>query len=214
MIDKTMENNQSTPVVLTQDGNHTIHTLIDQDRINARLRVLAQEINEHYRHTEKLVVVGLLRGSFIFIADLVRLLTIPVEVDFMTVSSYGNATASSGDVQILKDLDTSIADFDVMLIEDIIDSGNTLTRVLAMLKTRHPKSISVCAMLDKPSRRMVEVPIDWSGFVIPNLFVVGYGIDCAQLNRNIPYIGYVITDNDSSGELFSKNLTIPDGTGG
>ncbi len=202
------------PSVLTQDGVQTIHTLIDKDRIDARLRVLAKEINEHYRDTEKLVVIGLLRGSFIFIADLVRLLTIPVEVDFMTVSSYGNTTVSSGDVQILKDLDSSIAGYDVMLIEDIIDSGNTLTRVLAILKTRNPKSISVCAMLDKPSRRTVEVPIDWSGFIIPNLFVVGYGIDCAQLNRNIPYIGYVITNDDSSGDLFNEKVTVEDGNGG
>ncbi|MCH9704750.1 MAG: hypoxanthine phosphoribosyltransferase [Proteobacteria bacterium] len=189
-------------------GKNIIYPLIDEAQITARLEDLAAQINARYTGTKRLVVVGLLRGSFIFIADLVRLLEIPVEVDFMTVSSYGDDTISSGDVRVRKDLDTSIADFDVMLVEDIIDTGNTLTKVLDLLKTRNPKSLSVCAMLDKPSRRQVAVNIDWSGFIIPNVFVVGYGIDCAQLDRNIPFIGYVKTEGDESGDLFNEEIEV------
>lgn len=179
-------------------GGNRIFPLITEARIAARLAELAGEINGRYAHSEKLVVVGLLRGSFIFIADLVRRLSVPLEVDFMTVSSYGSGTVSSGDVRVRKDLDTSIAGLDVMVVEDIVDTGNTLTRVLALLNTRRPKSLAVCAMLDKPSRREAEVRVDWTGFVIPNVFVVGYGIDCAQLDRNIPYIGYVKTAGDGA----------------
>lgn len=200
-----MPHDKITAPIAAELEDSNIYPLIDQNRIAQRIAILANSINQHYQHTDKLIVVGLLRGSFVFIADLVRLLTVPVEVDFMTVSSYGNTTISSGDVKILKDLDTSIADCDVMLIEDIVDTGNTLTKILAMLATRRPKSLSVCAMLDKPSRREVDVPIEWSGFVIPNFFVVGYGIDCAQLNRNLPYIGYVRTDGDSSSTLFGDD---------
>ena len=189
-------------------GKNIIYPLIDEAQITARLEDLAAQINARYTGTKRLVVVGLLRGSFIFIADLVRRLEIPVEVDFMTVSSYGDDTISSGDVRVRKDLDTSIADFDVMLVEDIIDTGNTLTKVLDLLKTRNPKSLSVCAMLDKPSRRQVAVNIDWSGFIIPNVFVVGYGIDCAQLDRNIPFIGYVKTEGDESGDLFNEEIEV------
>lgn len=181
-----------------------IKPLIDATQINDRLREIADDINRRYADSDKLVVVGLLRGSFIFIADLVRLLTVPVEIDFMVVSSYGNETVSSGEVRIRKDLDTAIAGLDVMVVEDIVDTGNTLTKVLEVLGTRQPKSLSVCAMLDKPSRREIEVKVDWAGFTIPNVFVVGYGIDCAQLDRNVPYIGYLDTEGDgSSGRLFN-----------
>lgn len=186
----------------------TIYPLIDEAQIQQRIGALAGEINRHYAGSRKLVVVGLLRGSFIFIADLVRLLRVPVEVDFMTVSSYGDETVSSGDVRVQKDLDTSIAGADVMVVEDIVDTGNTLTKILQLLQTREPRSLSVCAMLDKPSRREVAVDIDWAGFTIPNVFVVGYGIDCAQLDRNIPYIGYVRTDNDDSGDLFDEKVEV------
>ena len=191
---------------LSSSNGKIIYPLIGRQKIHGRLNALAADINARYANTQKLVVVGLLRGSFIFIADLVRLLKVPVEVDFMTVSSYGDAKMSSGDVRIRKDLDTSILGLDVMVVEDIVDTGNTLTKVLEILRTRQPKSLSVCAMLDKPSRREVPVSVDWAGFTIPNVFVVGYGIDCAQLDRNIPYIGYVRTDGDaSSGLLFEDS---------
>ena len=201
-----MESDQSKTTRV--DGElRRVYPLISGEQIVVRLQALADQINGHYADTQKLVVVGLLRGSFVFIADLVRLLTIPLEVDFMTASSYGSGTVSSGDVQIRKDLDTSIKGLDVMVVEDIVDTGNTLTRVLEILRTREPRSLSVCAMLDKPSRREVPVNIDWTGFVIPNVFVLGYGIDCAQLDRNIPYIGYVRTEgDDASGDLFKETI--------
>jgi len=137
------------------------------------------------------VVIGLLRGSFIFIADLVRELDLPVEVDFLEVSSYGNATESSREVRILKDLRGEIEGRDLLVVEDIVDTGRTLRHVLDILATRHPRRIEVCALLDKPSRREVDVKARWIGFDIPDKFVVGYGIDYAQRNRNLPHIGAV-----------------------
>ena len=137
------------------------------------------------------MVVGLLRGSFVFIADLVREIELPVEVDFIEASSYGNATVSSREVPILKDLRGEIEGRDVLVVEDIIDTGRTLSHVLAILGTRRPKRLEVCALLDKPSRREVEVRAKWVGFEIPDEFVVGYGIDYAQRNRNLPHIGKV-----------------------
>ena len=157
----------------------------------ARVEALAAEISGHFRGTDKLVVIGLLRGSFIFIADLVREIELPVEVDFLEVSSYGNATESSREVRILKDLRGEIEGRDLLVVEDIIDTGRTLRHVLDILATRHPKRIEVCALLDKPSRREVEVKARWIGFEIPDKFVVGYGIDYAQRNRNLPHIGAV-----------------------
>ena len=149
-------------------------------------------IKEQYRDTEQLVVVGLLRGSFVFIADLVRRLDLPVEVDFMTVSSYGDKMESSRQVRIIQDLETPIKRRDVLIVEDIIDTGHTLSQVYDILKTREPRSLRVCALLNKPSRREVEVEIDWVGFEIPDEFVIGYGIDFAQQGRNLPHIGVVI----------------------
>ncbi len=170
---------------------YAIDQLISAKAIAARVEALAAEISTHYRGTDRLVVVGLLRGSFIFIADLVRELDLPVEVDFMEVSSYGNATESSREVRILKDLRGEIEGHDLLLVEDIVDTGRTLRHVLDILATRHPKSLEVCALLDKPSRREVEVKARWTGFEIPDRFVVGYGIDYAQRNRNLPHIGAV-----------------------
>jgi hypoxanthine phosphoribosyltransferase len=135
--------------------------------------------------------VGLLRGSFVFIADLVRELKMPVEVDFLEVSSYGNSTQSSREVRILKDIRGEIKGCDVLLVEDIIDTGYTMHHVQNLLQSRDPNRIEVCALLDKPSRREVEVNVRWIGFEIPDAFVVGYGIDYAQRNRNLPYIGKV-----------------------
>jgi len=171
---------------------HDIDILITETEIGARTTQLARMISEHYTDTEQLVVVGLLRGSFVFIADLVRRIDLPVEVDFMTVSSYGNAMESSRQVRIIQDLETPIKGRDVLIVEDIIDTGHTLSQVYDILKTREPKSLRVCALLNKPSRREVEVEIDWVGFDIPDEFVIGYGIDFAQQGRNLPHIGIVI----------------------
>ena len=170
---------------------YTVDELISAKAIAARVEALAREISAHYADTDKLVVVGLLRGSFIFIADLVRELDLPVEVDFMEASSYGNSTESSREVRILKDLRGEIAGRDVLVVEDIVDTGYTLKHVLEILETRHPRRMEVCALLNKPSRRETDVTARWVGFDIPDKFVVGYGIDYAQRNRNLPHIGAV-----------------------
>ena len=137
------------------------------------------------------VIIGLLRGSFVFMADLARAIEIPLEVDFMTASSYGNTMESSRDVRILKDLDDDIKGKDILLVEDIIDTGNTLNKVREILALREPNSIEICTLLDKPERREVNVDVKWVGFEIPDEFVVGVGIDYAQKYRNLPYIGKV-----------------------
>jgi hypoxanthine phosphoribosyltransferase len=173
------------------ETDYVIDEMISAKAIAARVEALAREISEHFAGSDKLVVVGLLRGSFVFIADLVRELDLPVEVDFLEASSYGDAMVSSREVRILKDLRAGIEDRDVLLVEDIIDTGRTLSHVLAILKTRNPKRLEVCALLDKPSRREVDVRARWTGFEIPDEFVVGYGIDYAQRNRNLPFIGKV-----------------------
>lgn len=172
-------------------SNYVIDELISAKAIAARVEALAKEISAYYGDTNKLVVVGLLRGSFIFIADLVRELELPVEVDFLEVSSYGNSTSSSREVRILKDLRGEIEGRDVLVVEDIVDTGHTLRHVLDLLATRHPRRMEVCALLDKPSRREVDVKARWVCFEIPDRFVVGYGIDYAQRNRNLPHIGAV-----------------------
>ncbi|RUT31298.1 hypoxanthine phosphoribosyltransferase [Arsenicitalea aurantiaca] len=171
--------------------DYVIDELISAKAIAARVESLAREISTYFADTDKLVVVGLLRGSFIFIADLVRELDLPVEVDFLEVSSYGNATESSREVRILKDLRGEIEGRDILVVEDIVDTGHTLRHVLDILATRHPRRVEVCALLDKPSRREVDVRARWIGFEIPDKFVVGYGIDYAQRNRNLPHIGAV-----------------------
>ena len=172
-------------------SNYEIDEMISAKSIAARVETLAKEISEHFKDTDKLVVVGLLRGSFIFIADLVRELDLPVEVDFLEASSYGNATESSREVRILKDLRGEIEGRDVLVVEDIVDTGHTLHHVLHLLKARSPGRLKTCALLDKPSRRETDVKADYIGFEIPDEFVVGYGIDYAQRNRNLPYIGAV-----------------------
>ncbi|MCL4187278.1 MAG: hypoxanthine phosphoribosyltransferase [Rhodobacteraceae bacterium] len=170
---------------------YVIEPMISAKAIAARVEALAQEITSAFSDTDKLIVVGLLRGSFVFIADLVREIDLPVEVDFLEASSYGNATQSSREVRILKDLRGQIAGRDVLVVEDIVDTGFTLSHVRTLLMSRAPKRLEVCALLDKPSRREVDVRATWTGFVIPDEFVVGYGIDFAQRNRNLPYIGKV-----------------------
>jgi hypoxanthine phosphoribosyltransferase len=170
---------------------YTIDQLISAKAIAARVEALAREIALHFAGTDKLVVAGLLRGSFVFIADLVRELDLPVEVDFLEASSYGDALESSREVRILKDLRGPIEGRDVLLVEDIVDTGHTLRHVKALLQTRGPARLRTIALLDKPSRREVDVAADWIGFSIPDEFVVGYGIDYAQRDRNLPFIGKV-----------------------
>ncbi|MDF7670183.1 hypoxanthine phosphoribosyltransferase [Orbaceae bacterium ESL0721] len=174
---------------------HTLKPMISEEAIKQRISQLGDQINQDYQNSQnELILVGLLRGSFIFMADLCRAITIGHEVDFMTASSYGNATMSNREVKILKDLDEDIHGKDILIIEDIIDTGNTLSKVLEILRLRHPRSIEICTLLDKPSRREVDVPVKYVGFAIPDEFVVGYGIDYAQHYRHLPYIGHVILE--------------------
>jgi len=171
---------------------HTIEVMISEEKIKARVEQLGQQITEHYKNSDNLVMVGLLRGSFVFMADLARAIKVNHSVDFMTASSYGNNMESSRDVHILKDLDDAIEGKDVLLVEDIIDTGNTLSKVLQILNLREPNSIQICTLLDKPTRREEDVAVKWIGFEIPDEFVVGVGIDYAQKYRHLPYIGKVI----------------------
>ena len=170
---------------------YKIDPMISAKAIAARIEDLAREITAMFEGTEKLIVVGLLRGSFVFIADLVREIDLNVEVDFLEASSYGDSTESSREVRILKDLSASIEGRDVLIVEDIVDTGHTLSHVVRLLRSRHPKRLETIALLDKPSRREVSIKATWTGFEIPDEFVVGYGIDFAQRNRNLPYIGKV-----------------------
>lgn len=178
---------------------YVIDEMISAKAIAARIEALCREIVEEYGDTDKLVVVGLLRGSFVFIADLVRELRLPIEVDFLEASSYGNAMESSREVRILKDLRGPIEGLDVLVVEDIVDTGHTLNHVIRLLRSRKPARLKSIALLDKPSRREVDFRADWIGFEIPDEFVVGYGIDYAQRNRNLPFIGKVrFVDQDDS----------------
>jgi len=170
---------------------YVIDQMISAKSIAARIEELSTEIAAEFADTDQLVVVGLLRGSFVFIADLVRELDLPVEVDFLEVSSYGDTMESSREVRILKDLRGAIEGRDVLVVEDIVDTGHTLNHVKRMLRSRGPARLKSIALLDKPSRREVDMRADWIGFAIPDEFVVGYGIDYAQRNRNLPYIGKV-----------------------
>lgn len=165
--------------------------LIPEQDIQAVVVRLGREITAHYQVMEELdlVVIGLLRGSFVFMADLVRQIKLPLVVDFMTVSSYGEGTVSSGDVKVVMDLDQSIEGKDVLMVEDIIDTGNTFNKVLGLIQHRKPRSLKICTFLSKPSRRLVDVPIDFCGLTIPDEFVCGYGLDYAQRYRNLPYVG-------------------------
>lgn len=170
---------------------YVIDEMISAKAIAARIETMCREISAEFADTEKLVVVGLLRGSFIFIADLVRDLDLPIEVDFLEASSYGDAMESSREVRILKDLRGGIEGRDVLVVEDIVDTGHTLSHVTRMLQNRGPARLKTVALLDKPTRREVDFRADLIGFEIPDEFVVGYGIDYAQRNRNLPYIGKV-----------------------
>ena len=167
---------------------YEIDVLISAKAIAARVESLAREIGAFYRGTDKLVVVGLLRGSFVFIADLVRELHLPVEVDFIEVSSYGNSTESSREVRIMKDLRGEIEGRDVLLVEDIVDTGRTLSRLMTLLQARNPRSLEICALLHKHVASELRFPTRFLGFDAPNEFLVGYGLDHAENFRHIPYI--------------------------
>lgn len=176
---------------------HKIEVMISALEIKERVAQLGQQISEHYQNSNNLVMVGLLRGSFVFMADLAREIKFNHTVDFLTASSYGNNMESSRDVHILKDLDDNIEGKDVLLVEDIIDTGNTLSKVLQILNLRAPNSIQICTLLDKPMRREQKVEVKWVGFEIPDEFVVGVGIDYAQKYRHLPYIGKVVPIEDN-----------------
>ena len=167
--------------------------LIEEEPLQARIRELGVEISQDYEGRD-LLLVGVLKGAVFFMADLMRELTIPCEIDFMAISSYGAATDSSGVVRILKDLDANIAGRDVLVVEDIIDSGLTLSYLMRSLKARKPASLEICALLTKPERREIEVPVRFVGFEIPNKFVIGYGLDFAERYRNLPYVAVLHPD--------------------
>jgi hypoxanthine phosphoribosyltransferase len=162
--------------------------LLDSTTIQARIQAMGAEITEAYRGQD-LLLISVLKGSIVFMADLIRAINIPHEIDFMATSSYGAGTQSSGVVRILKDLNKSIEGRNVLLVEDIIDSGNTLNYLMRILQERQPASLRIVTLLDKPDRREVAMPVDWIGFSIPNDFVVGYGLDYNEIYRNLPYIG-------------------------
>jgi hypoxanthine phosphoribosyltransferase len=161
--------------------------LVQEDELARRVRELGQEISRDYDGRD-LFLVGVLKGAVFFLSDLMRALEVPCEVDFMAVSSYGSSTDSSGVVRILKDLDAPIEGREVLLVEDIVDSGLTLSYLLRTLNARNPASLEVCALLTKPERRKIDLPIRYVGFEIPNRFVIGYGLDHAERHRNLPYV--------------------------
>jgi hypoxanthine phosphoribosyltransferase len=167
--------------------------LIDADTLRARVAELGEEISAFYQGRD-LLLIGVLKGAVFFMADLMRHLTVPCEVDFMAISSYGAQTDSSGVVRILKDLDINIEGRNVLVVEDIIDSGLTLSYLMRNLESREPLSLEVCALLTKPARREIDVPVRWTGFEIPNRFVIGYGLDFAERYRNLPYVGVLSED--------------------
>jgi hypoxanthine phosphoribosyltransferase len=161
--------------------------LVEADALRERVRALGEQISEDYADRD-LLLVGVLKGAVFFLSDLMRHLDVPCEVDFMAVASYGSSTDSSGVVRILKDLDIPIEGREVLIVEDIVDSGLTLSYLLRTLRARNPKSLEVCALLTKPERRKVDLPIRYVGFEIPNRFAIGYGLDHAEKFRNLPYV--------------------------
>ena len=169
---------------------HHVKEMLTEDAVNKRIRELGEKISEDYEGQEIRMICVLKGGSF-FMCELAKRISVPVSIDFMSVSSYGGDTKSSGVVKIVKDLDESIAGKDVLVVEDIIDSGRTLSYLMAMLRDRGPKSLKLCTLLDKPDRRVIDVKVDYTGFEIPDEFVVGYGLDYDQLYRNLPYIGMI-----------------------
>ena len=166
----------------------TVRVLIPKDKVDERIAQLGAQISQDYAGRQ-VHLIGILKGSIFFICELAKRITVPVTMDFMSVSSYGAGTKSSGVVKLIKDLDEPVNGKDILVVEDIIDSGRTLSYLLKNLSDRQPASISLCTLLDKPERREVDVEVDYQGFHIPDEFVVGYGLDYDQRYRNLPYIG-------------------------
>ena len=166
----------------------TVRVLIPEDKVDERIAQLGAQISQDYADRQ-VHLIGILKGSIFFICELAKRITVPVTMDFMSVSSYGAGTKSSGVVKLIKDLDEPVNGKDILVVEDIIDSGRTLSYLLKNLSDRQPASISLCTLLDKPERREVDVEVDYQGFHIPDEFVVGYGLDYDQRYRNLPYIG-------------------------
>jgi hypoxanthine phosphoribosyltransferase len=162
--------------------------LIDEDTLQRRIAELGDEISADYAGRD-LLLIGVLKGAVFFMADLMRRLTVPCEIDFMAISSYGGQTDTSGVVRILKDLDMNIKGREVLVVEDIIDSGLTLSYLMRNLRSREPASLEICALMTKPARREIDVPVRYVGFEIPNRFVIGYGLDFGERYRNLPYVG-------------------------
>ena len=171
-----------------------VRVLLSEEEVDARIKAIGQQISRDYEGKQVHLVCVLKGGSF-FLCELAKRITVPVSLDFMSVSSYGGDTKSSGVVKIVKDLDDSVKDKDVIVVEDIVDSGRTLSYLLELLKDRGPRSLRLCTLLDKPERRVVDVKVDYTGFQIPDEFVVGYGLDYDQRYRNLPYIGVVEFDD-------------------
>jgi len=170
-------------------------TLIDGETLQSRIAELGKEVSNDYADSDDLLLICILRGGMVFLVDLMRHITVPHQIDFMAISSYGaGARESEGNVRVTLDLQTNIRDKDVLLVEDIIDSGHTISHVLELLSTRQPRSLKVCSLLDKAERREVVVPIHYRGFEIPNKFVFGYGLDLDEYYRNLPFIGVVDLD--------------------
>ena len=174
----------------------TISVLLSEEEVDKRIKEMAEQITKDYEG-KNVHLICILKGSVFFTCELAKRIKVPVSMDFMSVSSYGADTKSSGIIKIVKDLDESITGKDDLVIEDIIDSGRTLSYLLGMLKDRKPNSLRLCTLLDKPDRRVIDVDVDYTGFQIPDEFVVGYGLDYAQKYRNLPYIGVVHLDEDN-----------------
>ncbi|MGN0413246.1 MAG: hypoxanthine phosphoribosyltransferase [Lachnospiraceae bacterium] len=172
-----------------------VRVLLSEEDVDKRIQEIGEQISKDYAG-KQVHLVCVLKGGVFFLCELAKRITVPVSMDFMSVSSYGSATKSSGVVKIVKDLDEPLKDKDVLVVEDIVDSGRTLSYLLDMLRDRGPKSIKLCTLLDKPERRVVDVNVDYTGFTIPDEFVVGYGLDYDQRYRNLPFIGVVEFDGE------------------
>ena len=168
--------------------NDICRVLISEEQLKEKVTELGAQISRDYEG-KKLLLVSILKGSVVFMADLMRAITIPARIDFMSVSSYGSGVKTSGVVKIIKDLDLNLEGYDVLIVEDILDSGMTLSYLVELLKSRNPASVEICSLLDKPERHKVEIALKYKGFTIPDEFVVGYGLDYAEKYRNLPYVG-------------------------
>lgn len=172
-----------------------VKILLSEEEVDKRIKEIGEQISKDYEG-KNVHLICVLRGGSFFMCELAKRITVPVSIDFMSVSSYGSGTVSSGNIKIIKDLDDSIAGKNVIVVEDIIDSGRTLSHLMELLKSRNPESLKLCTLLDKPDRRVVEVDVDYTCFQVPDLFVVGYGLDYDQKYRNLPYVGVVELDEN------------------